>query len=49
MVHALIATPTAGGLVKSLYAHTLVKTVLALKDAGWNVDFELNGYPPSLT
>ena len=41
MVHALIATPTAGGLVKSLYAHTLVKTVLALKDAGWNVDFEL--------
>src|SRR3954452_17804899 len=41
MVHALIATPTAGGLVKSLYAHTLVKTVLALKDAGWSVDFEL--------
>jgi hypothetical protein len=41
MVHALIATPTAGGLVKSLYAHTLVKTVLAMKDAGWDVDFEL--------
>jgi hypothetical protein len=41
MVHALIGTPTAAGLVKSLYAHTLVKTVLALKDAGWSVDFEL--------
>jgi hypothetical protein len=41
MVHALIATPTAGGLVKSLYAHTLVKTVVAMKDAGWGVDFEL--------
>ena len=41
MVHALIGTPTAGGLVKSLYAHTVVKTVLALKDAGWNVDFEV--------
>ncbi len=39
MTHVLIATPTAGGVVKTLYATTLVKTVLALKDAGWNVDF----------
>ena len=39
MTHVLIATPTAGGVVKSLYATTLVKTVLAVKDAGWGVDF----------
>lgn len=38
-MHVLIATPTAGGVVKSLYATTLVKTVIALKDAGWGVDF----------
>jgi hypothetical protein len=38
MTHLLIATPTAGGVVKSLYATTLLKTVLAAKDAGWNVD-----------
>jgi hypothetical protein len=39
MTHVLIATPTAGGVVKALYATTLVKTVLAVKDAGWSVDF----------
>jgi hypothetical protein len=39
MSHLLIATPTAGGVVKSLYATTLVKTVLAVKDAGWSLDF----------
>jgi hypothetical protein len=39
MVHVLIATPTAGGVVKALYATTLVKTVRAMRDAGWGVDF----------
>ncbi len=39
MTHVLIATPTAGGVVKALYATTLVKTVAAVKDAGWGVDF----------
>ena len=49
MVHALIATPTAGGLVKSLYAHTLAKTMLALKDAGWSTDIEFfDGYYVSI-
>lgn len=38
-MHALIATPTAGGIVKALYATTLVKTAIALKDAGWDADF----------
>lgn len=39
MTHVLIATPTAGGVVKALYAATLVKVILALKNAGWSVDF----------
>ena len=39
MTHVLVATPTAGGVVKALYGTTLVKAVLALKDAGSNVDF----------
>jgi len=39
MTHVLIATPTAGGVVKSLYATTLLKVALALRDAGWRVDF----------
>jgi len=39
MTHVLIATPTAGGVVKALYATTLVKTVLAVTNAGWGVDF----------
>jgi hypothetical protein len=39
MTHVLIATPTAGGMVKSLYATTLVKVVLAVRDAGWSADF----------
>jgi hypothetical protein len=38
-MHVLIATPTAGGIVKALEATTLVKTVIALKDAGWDADF----------
>jgi hypothetical protein len=38
-MHVLIVTPTAGGIVNALYATTLVKTVMALKDAGWGVDF----------
>jgi hypothetical protein len=39
MTHLLIATPTAGGVVKALYATTLLKTIVAAKDAGWTVDF----------
>jgi hypothetical protein len=39
MTHVLIATPTVGGVVKSLYATTLVKVILAVKDANWNIDF----------
>src|SRR3954469_11209983 len=39
MTHVLIATPTAGGVVKALYATTLVKTIVAVKEAGWGVDF----------
>lgn len=39
MTHVLIATPTMGGVVKSLYATTLVKTISAIKDVGWSVDF----------
>lgn len=39
MTHLLISTPTAGGVVKALYATTLVKTVLAARSAGWDVDF----------
>ncbi len=39
MTHVLIATPTAGGVVKALYATTLVKAVLAVRHAGWGVDF----------
>jgi hypothetical protein len=39
MTHVLIATPTAGGVVKALYATTLVKIVIAIKDGGWSVDF----------
>jgi hypothetical protein len=39
MAHVLIATPTAGGVVKALYATTLVKTIIAVKEAGWGVDF----------
>jgi hypothetical protein len=39
MTHVLIATPTAGGVVKALYATTLLKTVIAVKNAGWSVDF----------
>jgi hypothetical protein len=39
MTHVLIATPTAGGIVKASYATTLVKTILAMKEAGWGVDF----------
>ena len=35
MTHVLIATPTAGGVVKALYATTLVKTIVAVKEAGW--------------
>jgi hypothetical protein len=38
-MHVLIATPTAGGVVKALFATTLVKTVFAVKEAGWNADF----------
>jgi hypothetical protein len=39
MTHVLIATPTAGGVVKALYATTLVKTIVTVKEAGWGVDF----------
>jgi len=38
MMHVLIATPTAGGVVKAAYATTLVKAVKAVKEAGWGVD-----------
>jgi hypothetical protein len=39
MTHVLIATPTAGGIVKTLFASTLVKVAVTLRDAGWNVVF----------
>jgi hypothetical protein len=39
MTHLLIATPTAGGVVKALYATTLIKVVKAIKEAGWELDF----------
>jgi hypothetical protein len=39
MARVLIATPTAAGTVKSLYVTTLLKAVLAVKDAGWNPEF----------
>jgi hypothetical protein len=39
MTHLLIATPTAGGVVKALYATTLIKVVKAIKEAGWDLDF----------
>lgn len=39
MTHLLIATPTAGGVVKAFYATTLLRTAIALKDAGWCFDF----------
>jgi hypothetical protein len=39
MTHVLIATPTAGGVVKSRFAATLVQVVLAVKDAGWDTTF----------
>jgi hypothetical protein len=39
ITYVLIATPTTGGVVKSLRAATLVKVVLAVKDAGWNASF----------
>jgi hypothetical protein len=35
MTHVLIATPTAGGVVKALYATTLVKTIVAVKGKRW--------------
>jgi hypothetical protein len=40
MTHVLIATPTAGGVVKTLYATTLFNAAVAVKDAGWGVDFQ---------
>jgi hypothetical protein len=39
MSRVLIATPTAGGVVKALYATTLVRAVLALTQQGLGVDF----------
>jgi hypothetical protein len=39
MTYVLIATPTAGGVVKAQFAATLVKVILAVKDAGWNASF----------
>ena len=39
MTHILIGTPTAGGVVKSRFAATLVEVVLAVKDAGWDATF----------
>ena len=39
MTHVLIATTTAGGVIKSYYANTLVKVVLAVKDASWDATF----------
>jgi hypothetical protein len=41
MTHVLIATPTVGGVVKSLYVSTLVKVVGAVKDAGWDATFAM--------
>jgi hypothetical protein len=39
MTHVLIATPTMGGVVKVLYATTLLKSFAAIREAGWGVDF----------
>ena len=39
MTHVLIATPTAGGVVKSRFATTLVEVFQAVKDAGWDATF----------
>lgn len=36
--YVLVATPTAGGLVASGYASTLMATARAARDAGWNFD-----------
>ena len=38
-MHVLFATPTAGGIVKSCYAITLFKTVVAVRDAGGGAEF----------
>lgn len=45
LTHVLIATPTAGGVVKSPYATTLLKTVIAIRDAGWGVDLVMVDSP----
>jgi hypothetical protein len=39
MTHVLIATPTTGGVVKAQFAATLVKVILAVKDAGWDANY----------
>lgn len=39
MAHVLIATPTAAGIAKALFAVTLFKVVSAIKDAGWSAEF----------
>src|SRR3954454_15205335 len=37
-MHVLFATPTAGGIVKVGYVHTLFKATIAVKNAGWRAD-----------
>ena len=37
-MHVLFATPTAGGIVKAGYAHTLFKAAIAVRNAGWRAD-----------
>jgi hypothetical protein len=39
MTHVLIATPTAGGVVKARFTTTLVEVILAVKEAGWDTTF----------
>ncbi len=35
----LFATPTAGGIVKARFAHTLFEAAMAVRDAGWRPQF----------
>ena len=37
-MHVLFATPTAGGIVKAGYAHTLFKAAMAVRNAGGRAD-----------
>ncbi len=38
-MHVLLATPTAGGIVKAIYAHTLFRAATAIRSSGARVEF----------